>query len=358
MEGTAVLFTVGALDRREAKTAHGLIRGSDRFQVLGVVDRAFAGRDAGEVLDGKTRNIPVFADLASARAAIGRPVEFAVVGVATPGGVVTPELRALAAEALQAGMSVVNGLHDAMSDMPELAALATRYGGRIVDVRKPKSRDALRFWSGAIARVRCPKVAILGTDCSIGKRTTARYLVEDARAAGVNAHMIYTGQTGWMQGGKYGFILDSTLNDFVSGELEHAIVSCYDNESPDLIVIEGQAALRNPSGPCGAEFLVSGRANAVVLQHHATRTHYHGYPEWGEIFPLKDEIALVAAYGVPVVGVALNADELGEREARDQAAALEQGLGLPVVLPLYEGVGRVLDALRGCFALAGSADLR
>ena len=37
---------------------------------------------------------------------------------------------------------------------------------------------------------------------------------------------ITSGQTGWMQGGKYGFILDSTVNDFVSGELEKAIVEC------------------------------------------------------------------------------------------------------------------------------------
>ena len=38
--------------------------------------------------------------------------------------------------------------------------------------------------------------------------------------------MIYTGQTGKLQGGHYGFILDSTLNDFVSGELESAVMLC------------------------------------------------------------------------------------------------------------------------------------
>ena len=58
--------------------------------------------------------------------------------------------------------------------------------------------------------------------------------------------MIYTGQTGWLQGGKYGFIFDSTLNDFVSGELEHAILTCYEETNPDVILIEGQSALRNP----------------------------------------------------------------------------------------------------------------
>ncbi|MEM1359258.1 MAG: signal peptidase I, partial [Bacteroidota bacterium] len=40
------------------------------------------------------------------------------------------------------------------------------------------------------------------------------------------------GQTGWMQGSKYGFIFDSTLNDFVSGELTHAILQAYKNEQP------------------------------------------------------------------------------------------------------------------------------
>ena len=32
------------------KTVHGLVRGSDRFRVVAVVDPELAGRDAGEVL--------------------------------------------------------------------------------------------------------------------------------------------------------------------------------------------------------------------------------------------------------------------------------------------------------------------
>ncbi len=68
-------------------------------------------------------------------------------------------------------------------------------------------------------KVKCPKIAVLGTDCALGKRTTTRFLVEAMRKAGFKAEMIYTGQTGWMQGAKYGFIFDSTLNDFISGEM-------------------------------------------------------------------------------------------------------------------------------------------
>ena len=159
----------------------------------------------------------------------------------------------------------------------------------------------LRFWTGAIAEVRAPRLAVLGTDCALGKRTTARLLVEACRRAGIRAEMIYTGQTGWMQGGRYGFVLDSTPNDFVAGELEGAVVACDREQQPDLIVIEGQSALRNPSGPCGAEMLVSAGARAVMLQHAPGRPCFKGLPGW-DIPRLDEEIALIQTVRGPGAG--------------------------------------------------------
>ena len=101
-------------------------------------------------------------------------------------------------------------------------------------------------------------------DCAMGKRTAARMLTQACKKHDINAQMIYTGQTGWLQGGQYGFVFDSTLNDFISGELEHAIITCNKETSPDLILLEGQSALRNPSGPCGSELLVSGNEHAFI----------------------------------------------------------------------------------------------
>ena len=92
---------------------------------------------------------------------------------------------------------------------------------------------------------------------------------------GSNAEMIYTGQTGWMQGAPYGFVLDAVANDFVSGELEHAIVCCDRELNPDVILIEGQSSLRNPSGPIAvSEFICSGGASGVVLQHAIGREFF------------------------------------------------------------------------------------
>ena len=49
----AVVFTHNLLAENFAKTAHGLLRGTDRFNIIAVIDSLHYGKDAGEVLDGK-----------------------------------------------------------------------------------------------------------------------------------------------------------------------------------------------------------------------------------------------------------------------------------------------------------------
>lgn len=343
MNDHAVVITGGLLDTIHAKTAHGLIRGSERFKIAAIIDRKFAGRDAGEVLDGKSAGIPVFETVADAVANLKIPPRYAIVGVATKGGVIPDSLKAELHQALLAGVGIINGLHHAVSDIPELMALAREHGLEIVDVRKPKPIADLHFWSGDILQVRCPKIAVLGTDCALGKRTTARLLVQMMRQAGYKAEMIYTGQTGWMQGSKYGFIFDATLNDFVSGELEHAVVSCWKDLRPDLIFIEGQSSLRNPSGPAGAEWLLSAAADGVILLHSLTRGSFKGLESYPARLPdPEEEIALIRMYGVHTMAVALHTAGIELSSVKKATANLEQKLGIPVIAPLWEGTGRLL----------------
>ena len=58
-----------------------------------------------------------------------------------------------------------------LSDDPELAALAEEKGLAIRDIRKPPDRKDLHFFSGKIQQAKCLKLAILGTDSAVGKRT-------------------------------------------------------------------------------------------------------------------------------------------------------------------------------------------
>jgi len=199
--------------------------------------------------------------------------------------------------------------------------------------------------------VQAPRVAVLGTDCALGKRTTARLLTAALNRAGTHAEMIYTGQTGWMQGGRYGFVLDAVINDYVSGELEHAIVTCEREVSPEVMILEGQSSLRNPSGPCGAEFLLSAEARGVVLQHPAGRAFFEGYHEIGYRLPTaRQEIELIAAYGARTLAVALHGAGVDARRLTEIQTELQSELGIPVIRPLEEGVDALVPVVRSYVA--------
>ncbi len=346
-KSNAIIITAGYLDSNSGKTAHGLIRGTDRYNIIGVIDPKHGGKDAGEVLDGKKRNIPVYTSIDEFAKTSKQAAKYCIIGVATKGGVIPDSLRATLKDALVHGYSLVNGLHEYISDIPELADFARSRGLEIIDVRKPKKFKDLHFWSGKIKNVHCPKIAVLGTDCALGKRTTTRFLTEAMRKAGFRAEMIYTGQTGWMQGAKYGFVFDSTLNDFISGEMEHAIVQCWEEAKPDIIFIEGQSSLRNPSGPAGAEWIVSADANAAVIQHNPARKQYKDMEYYPAYIPeIQDEIALIKIYGAPTVAITVNTAKMTEQEAREYAAQKEKELGIPIILPLEDGVDRLVAVFK------------
>jgi len=344
MDGRAVLLTQGMLDTHNAKTAHGLIRGTERYQVVGVIDHKNAGKDAGEVLDGQVRNIPIFDSVVSFKQS-GIDADFLVIGVATKGGRIPKPMREEITLAVTNGLNIVNGLHEFLTDDQDLQTLAHQHGVSLYDIRKPRPKKQLKFWDGSINRVKCPKIAVLGTDCALGKRTTARMLMQAARNMGLNSEMIYTGQTGWLQGSRYGFIFDSTYNDFVSGELEHAIVTCYDEQKPDVIFLEGQSALQNPTGPCGAEFLISGKADGVVLQHAPGRKYFGDEPDLGEIPPLGTELELIRLYGSRTMAITLNTSGLSAHQADEFQAEYQKEFGIPVFQPLKDGVTEIIKSI-------------
>jgi len=345
MRKKVIIATDGMLRLDYAKTAHGLLRGSQRFEVLAVIDTKDAGADAGEILDGNHRNIPV---LRSIEEAINRftSIDYLIVGVATVGGVLSDSLHTIILKAINNGLGIINGLHDQLGERQDIVDLAQKYQVELIDVRKPKPISELHFWTGDIFKVDAPIIAFLALDCAMGKRTTANLIMEECALKGQHAEMIYTGQTGWMQGSKYGFIFDSTINDFVSGELEHAILSCWKEEKPDLILLEGQGGLRNPSGPCGLEFLISGNAKQVILLVAPSRKYFDDDEAWGLIPSVASEIEIIEKFGAKVIALALNTKGLSHEEALSYQDDYTEELNIPVVMPLEEGVTNLIQAIK------------
>src|ERR1700730_18142767 len=104
VDGTAVILCNGFFATNNGKTAHGLVRGADGYRILAVIDPPTAGRDAGEILDGQPRGIPVFESLTEALERLPEKPDYAILGVATHGGGLPPELRARLAEAVGLGL--------------------------------------------------------------------------------------------------------------------------------------------------------------------------------------------------------------------------------------------------------------
>ena len=309
LDGSAIVYCDGAFNTPNGKTAHGLVRFTRRYDVRAVIDATYAGRDAGEVLDRRTSGIPIVANLAEALSVAetaGHPTASLVIGIAPDGGRIDAGMRVAIADALGRGLNVDSGLHDFVSEDAELVALAAASGARIRDVRKPPHRSELHFFSGKIEEVQAYTLAVLGTDSAVGKRTTAWMIVRELERRGHTAQLIGTGQTAWMQGAKYSFVLDSLINDFVAGEIEHAVWSAWTEEAPEFIILEGQGSLMNPAYPGGFELLAAGRPNAVIMQHAPTRVEYDGFPGY-PLHPLSQQIdVLQRLSGKPVLAVTVN----------------------------------------------------
>jgi len=342
MKQRALVVTDGLLDDTHAKTCHALLRGSERFEVAAVIDQVHAGKDASEVVPYVTPGTGVFADFASALENVSGKPDCLLIGIATTGGVLPSHLREVVLEAINAGLDIVNGLHETVGDDPIIGAAAEKAGVTVHDIRKPKPFEKLHFWESRIFEVECPIIAVLGIDCAVGKRTTAKMLTEAVKERGLNSNMIYTGQTGWMLGYPYGFIFDSTPNDFVCGEMEHAIVTCWQETKPDVIFLEGQSALRNPSGPCGSEYLMSANAKGVILQHPVGREHYIGTE--CPLVSVSSEIDLIRMYGAETLAVTLNSTLVSDEETESTAKTLIEELAIPVGDP-FGDIDPIVDAV-------------
>lgn len=249
-------------------------------------------------------------------------------------------------KALSLGLHVDSGLHDFLSEDPEISSLASERGVRIRDIRKTPPREDLHFFSGKIEAVTSLTVALLGTDSAVGKRTTAWFLLDALKAMGLGAELVGTGQTAWMQGVRYGIILDSLINDFVAGEIEHAVWTAWEEVRPDIIIIEGQGSLMNPAYPGGFEILAAGRPDVVILQHAPARMEYDGFPGY-PLHPLDIQIRAVEFLsGKPVIAITVNHEHLAGDEVFRISRKIRTETGRPACDVILEGTDPVIEALR------------
>ncbi|OHD12328.1 MAG: hypothetical protein A2086_08835 [Spirochaetes bacterium GWD1_27_9] len=339
-EGNAIVYCEGNFGNLNGKTAHGLVRMTKRYKVLSVVDSTLSGKDAGEFLDNKPNNIPILDSVEHSynfSKNNGVIPTHLVMGIAPDGGRLPDYAYNDIKKAITLGLNIDSGLHDFISEYEELANLAKKHDVKIRDIRKTPDRSKLHSFSGNIENVKALKIAILGTDSAVGKRTTAWILVNAFNKAGLKTEMIGTGQTGWLQGAEYSIIMDSLINDFVAGELENAILSAYKEKKCDVIIIEGQGSLMNPAYPGGFEILAAGRPDVVILQHSPSRKEYDGFAGY-KIHPLSKQIeAIELISGKKVVAITINHENLTKEDILRNCDDITKSISLPCYDVLLDG---------------------
>ncbi|HEX2292862.1 MAG TPA: DUF1611 domain-containing protein [Gaiellaceae bacterium] len=270
----------------------------------------------------------------------------ATVGVATQGGRFPPAWRELLKDSIRAGLDVESGLHEFISDDPELAALAREHGVELRDLRKPPA--GLSVPTGENLRVPAKIVLTVGSDCAIGKKTVAVELDLEARRRGLRSVFVPTGQTGIAIAG-WGIAIDAVVADFLAGAAERLVVEG-SARGGQLLWVEGQGSLAHPAYSGVTMGLIHGSApHAYVLVHKARATHVEGYPEH-PLPELRDLIELheqasLRLRPARVAAVALHTGALEERDAKAEIARVRDETGLPTDDPVRFGAGPLLDEI-------------
>jgi uncharacterized NAD-dependent epimerase/dehydratase family protein len=339
----AVVYCEGLFGDIDGKTANGLVRHSEKYEILSIIDSTQAGQDAGLVLDRVANGVPIVGSLAESISQAGFVPDTLIFGMAPTDGLLTGSQRAALLDGIDRGMNLVNGLHEFLNDDAEFAAAALFSGVIITDVRRPKEVKDLRLFSGRIFDVSCPRIAVLGTDGSVGKRTTATLLTQALNARGIRAVMVGTGQTALIQGARYAVALDATIPQFCSGEVEAQVVAAFEEEDPDVIIVEGQGALSHPAYLSSGAILRGSQPEGVVLQHAPGRVTLGDFP----MMPMPtaaSEIALIEAFSnTKVIGVTINHEGLTDTEIGNAIAEHAAELGLPATDPLTRPLDELVD---------------
>ncbi len=344
MRQQAIVYSENEFGKIDGKVANGLVRYSEKYEIVGVIDSTKAGLDAGVYLDNKESGILIFKSIGDALNKLHYTPKYFIYGIAPLASYIDASQRNIIVSAMKKGMNIINGLAEFLTEDKELVDYAMDYGVEIHDIRKPPLRKDLHLFTGDIQNVTTPVITIMGTDCAVGKRTTAVKLVQALKKQGLNAIFITTGQTGLLQGSKYGAAIDVLTSGFATGEVENAILEA-DKENPDIIIVEGQGALSHPAFTSSSAIVRGANPKAIIVQHPPKRLSRCDYPKIA-MPTLESEIKLIEVFsGAKVIAITLNHEGMTDVEVMKTIIDYEEHYKLPTTDVLKYNCNKLIGKL-------------
>ncbi len=266
-----------------------------------------------------------------------------ILGFANSGGVLDKKWLPYILTAMDHGMDIVSGLHDKLSDFPEIVEKAQQTQQQLLDIRHPKAE----FVTGTGVKRTGKRLLTVGTDCSVGKMYTSLSLEKSMKKLGFDVDFRATGQCGILIAGQ-GVAIDCVISDFLSGATESLSPN---NNQDHWDIIEGQGSLSHPAFAGVSLGLLHGsQPDALVICHDLNRKHMRGlptsqFPSIENTIALNLQAAKLTNPDAKVVGITVNTSSVSAEEGQRICAQLSEKFSLPCVDPLRDGTDSIVSAL-------------
>ena len=333
------IYLEGALGLDIGKMGYGLLRYAQN-PIVCVIDSQHAGKHVTDVID-SPQNPPVVGSLVEA---IQLGAKALVLGTAPPGGIIPDAWRPVITESVGAGLSIVNGLHEALA--PQFPKL--KLGQVIWDIRQePKD---LKPGMGAARFLTNRRILMVGTDMAVGKMTAGLELQKSAIARGIDTAFLATGQIGISLSGA-GVPLDAVRVDYASGAIEQETLKYADRE---WVIVEGQGSLVHPGSTATLPLLRGSMPTDLILCHRAGQSVLARFkdvqipiPPLKELIKLYEDLATMSGNfpAAKVRGIAINSSHLATDEAEKAIGQIEDETGLPTVDTIRNSAGLLAEAI-------------
>lgn len=334
------VYMEGHIDSDYGKMGTGVARYLPN-PIVGVIDEKLAGKQIQDYMI-TDKKAPILASLSEA---IEHGAEVLILGIAPSGGRIPESWNQVIEEALNAGLSIVNGLHDLLNPV---------WGTKIPfpekqwiwDVRVPQFTPNIA--TAQAAKLNNKRILFVGTDMAVGKMTAGLELYSHYLKQKVNIGFVATGQIGITVTGK-GIPLDAFKVDHACGAVEQVVLEQKDKE---IILVEGQGSLLHPGstatlplmrGSCPTHLILCLRAEKQSLR---SPENIH-IPDLKKFIQLNESLcSVLGTYPqAKVVGIAANTSTFSAVEAQNYIIDLEKQLDLPVTDPIRFGMEKIAKAI-------------
>lgn len=320
-----LIYMEGHIDSDYGKMGMGVIRYL-KNPIVGVIDSTHAGKKMNALFN-FAEPIPIFDSLKEAQS---QRAEVLILGIAPSGGKIPTSWLPVIENALELGLSIVNGLHDLLQPdwQHQIKQPETQW---IWDVRVPQFIPKIA--SGKAAQLNNKRVLFVGTDMAVGKMTAALEIYQWLKTAKTKVGFVATGQIGITITGQ-GIPLDAFKVDHACGAVEQAVLAQAENE---IVLIEGQGSLLHPGSTATLPLMRGSCPTALILCHGAQKTHLRSpseiqIPDLKAFISLNENLCTVCGIfpQASVIGIALNTSNLSYEEAKMTILQMEAETQLPV----------------------------